>query len=161
MKTYTVPFEFSMDNCFWFGPEGTVINLSAEVELSEDEAAQLEGIVREKGGKRDTAVNEVCKKTSYRYALINEFTEGQVFYDDEEKMMAVFEQEGLFVYRPDEPGTDPDKRAEFSIWLEEYFFSLEDEQMVEFIEKYYGYTASRLTEEETAYRYSLSVPENI
>ena len=73
-------------------------------------------------------------------------------------MMVVFEKEGLFVYEPDAPGTDPDKKAEFSIWLEEYFFDLDEEQMVAFIEKYYGYTADRLTEKKLSYKYTFSVP---
>lgn len=81
----------------------------------------------------------------YRQALIDEFVENQVFYDNEEQMMARFEADGLFVYDPTEPGTDPDKMAEFRIWLEEYFFDLDEEKQVEFIEKYYGYVAGRIT----------------
>lgn len=40
------------------------------------------------------------------------------------------------------------------IWLEEYFFDLKEDQMVEFIEKYYPYVATRLTKEKMAYTYS-------
>ena len=68
--------------------------------------------------------------------------------------MELLEKDGLFVYAPDEPGTDSNKQTEFNIWLEEYFFDLKEEQMVEFIEKYYPYVATRLTEEKLAYRYS-------
>lgn len=156
MKTYTIPFDFSMDNCPWFEVDGTVLHLTAEVELSEEEAREIKNNSPLFYQKLDNAVNEVCKKVSYQYALINEFTENQVFYDEEEKMMSAFEKESLFDYDPDKPGTDPDKKTEFSIWLEEYFFSLDHEKMVEFIEKYYGYTANRLTEEKLKYKYSFT-----
>ena len=163
MKTITIPFDFSMENCFWFGPEGTVIQLTAEVGLTDDEIRQFEQAdknllkIEEPHifQKIKVAINSVCKKVSYRYALINEFSENGVIHENVEKMMGVFEKEGLFVYKPDEPGIDPDKKTEFSIWLEEYFYDLTDERMVEFIEKYYGNTATRLTEEKLAYKYNI------
>lgn len=166
MKTITIPFEFSMENCPWIETEG-IRQYSAHIELTDEEVQRLKDTASLKEEhpllfqKLDNAVNELCKKISYRYALINEFEEEQIFYDNEEQMMGIFEKESLFVYDPDAPGTDPDKKAEFSIWLEEYFFDLDEEQMVEFIEKYYGYTADRLTEENLAYKYTFSVPKGV
>ena len=157
-----------MNNCPWFGPkEGR--HLTTSVELTDEEVQQLRDtpLINLKQAlphlyqKLDSAVDNLCKKVSYRNALINEYTEGQVFYDNEENMMEIFENEGLFVYEPGKHNTDPDKKAEFSIWLEEYFFDLDEEQMVEFIEKYYGYTADRLTEEKLAYQYQFTVPGDL
>ena len=141
-----------MDNCSWFENCG-IRQHTVQVELTDEEAKDLSHPhVRQ---KLEDAVNNECKRISYRYALINVFEEDQVLYDNEEKMMDVFEKDGLFVYDPEAPGTDPNKQNEFGIWLEEYFFDLKEEQMVEFIEKYYPYVATRLNEEKLVYKYSI------
>ena len=72
--------------------------------------------------------------------------------ENEEKMMDVFAKEGMF--DPGECYGGIYKSDNFGIWLEEYFFDLKEVQMVEFIEKYYSYVATRLTEEKLSYRYS-------
>ena len=150
MKTITIPFEFSMDNCSWFDNLG-IRQYTVQIELTDEEAQDLSlPHVRE---KLEAAVVDECKTISYRYALINEFEENQVIYDNEEKMMEVFAKEGLF--DPNGSYGGDDKLANFGIWLEEYFFDLEEEQMVVFIEKYYPYVATRLDEEKLAFRYSI------
>lgn len=149
MNTITIPFEFSMDNCSWFNNLG-VRQYTIQVELTDEEAKDLSLHLVHR--KLENAVNNECKKISYRYALINEFEENQVLYDNEKKMMDVFEKDGLFDPNEDYGGID--KSGNYSIWLNEYFFDLEEEQMVEFIEKYYPYVATRLKEEQMAYRYT-------
>ena len=160
--------------------------LTAQVDLSEDEVRQLQELVHCNNGERDAArlnlkqvfpdiyrkMNDaaklVCDKASYRYALINEFINNEAHYDaDTLKVMEAVKADGLFEFDPDNISCDdklPDDEkeiAEYSIWAEEYFFDLNEEQMVEFIEKYYGYTAGRVTNEKRAYEYSVMVPEGI
>ena len=152
MKTITVPFEFSMNNCSWFDNLG-IREYTIQVELTDEEAQDLSlPCVRK---KLDAAVNGECKKISYRYALIDEFEENEVLRDNEEQMMEVFAKDGLF--DPDECYGGDDKSANFGIWLEEYFYGLEEEPMKEFIEKYYPYVATWLTEEKLGYKYSISI----
>ena len=152
MKTITIPFEFSMDNCSWFDTLG-IRQYTIQVELTDEEA--LDPSLPRVRQKLEAAVNDECKKISYRYALINEFEEDQVIYDNEERMMEIFEkEEGMF--DPNECYGGNGKLANFGIWLEEYFFDLKEEQMVEFIERYYPYVATRLTEEKLMYCYSIS-----
>ena len=151
MKTITIPFKFSMDNCSWFDSCG-IHHYTVQVELPDEEAKDLS--LPQVHQKLEDAVNNECKRISYRYALINEFEENEVMLENEEKMMDVFEKNGLFVYDPEDPGTDPSKQNEFGIWLEEYFFDLKEEQMVEVVEKYYPEVATRLNEGKLAYKYS-------
>lgn len=151
MKTHTIPFELNMDNCSWFDNCG-IRQYTIQVELTDEEAKDL--TLPQVHQKLEDAVNNECKRISYRYALINEFEENEVMSDNEEKMMEVFAIDGLF--DPNECYGGIDKSGNFGIWLEEYFFDLEEEQMVEFIEKYYPYVATRLTEEKLAYRYTFS-----
>ena len=151
MKTVAVPFEFSMDNCSWFDNQG-VRQYTTQAELTDEEAEDLS--LPHVHQILEAAVIDECKRISYRYALINEFEENQVMYDNEEMMMEVFEKEGMF--DPNECYGGNDKSANFGIWLEEYFFDLKEEKMMEFIEKYYPYVATRLNEEKLAYHYYIS-----
>ena len=166
--------------------KGAPTILTAKVDLSEDEVLQLQELVRRNNGARDAAhlnlkevlpdiykkmdeaAKLVCDKVSYRYALIDEFINQEAHYDaDTRKVMETVKADGLFEYDPDNIGCDdklPDDEkelAEYSIWAEEYFFDLDEEHMVEFIEKYYGYTTERVTDEKRAYEYSVMVPEGI
>ena len=181
MKTYTIPFLFSMNDCPWFSMDDTGEPRTTQVDLTDEEAAQLADLVRNNSGERDAvklnmetvlpelykklddAVKAVCQRLSYCNALINEFIENGAHYDaDTEKVMAALEADGLFNYDPAEPGTDPDKVNEFGIWAEEYFFDLPtDEDRVQFIEKYYDYTICRLNGAKLAYGYSFFVPEGV
>ena len=131
MKTVAVPFEFSMDNCPWFDSQG-IRQYTIQVELTDEEAKDLS--LPHVHHQLEAAVIDECKRISYRYALINEFEENQVLCDNEEKMMEVFEKEGMF--DPNACYGGNDKSANFGIWLEEYFFDLKEEKMMEFIEKY-------------------------
>ena len=152
MKTITVPFEFSMDHCSWFDNLG-IREYTIQVELTDEEAVDL-SLPRVRK-KLEEAVNDECRRISHRYALINEFEESETMLDDKEKMMEVFEKDGLF--DPDECYGGDDKSANFGIWIEEYFFDLNEKQMKVFIEKYYPYVAERLNEEKLAYHYSFSI----
>jgi len=114
MKTITIPFEFSMDNCSWFDNCGTR-QYTVQVELTEEEANDLS--LPHVHQKLEDAVNNECKRISYRYALINEFEENEVMLENEEKMMDVFAKEGLF--DPDECYGGIDKSGNFGIWLNE------------------------------------------
>ena len=156
MKTITIPFEFSMENCSWFETMGNS-QYTVQVELTDKEAQNPS--LPQVHQKLETAVINECKKISYRYALINEFEENQVMYDNEEKMMDIFEKEGM--YDPNECYGGNDKSANFGIWLEEYFFDLNEEQMVEFIESYYPYVATGLNKERLAFRYTFKTPEKL
>ena len=155
MKTVVVPFEFSMDNCSWFDNLG-IRQYSIQAELTDEEAKDLS--LPHVHQKLEAAVIDECKRISYRYALINEFEENQVMYDNEENMMEVFEEEGMF--DPNECYGGNDISANFGIWLEEYFFDLKEEKMVDFIEKYYSYVAARLNEEKLAFRYTFKEPKS-
>ena len=155
MRTITIPFEFSMDNS-WFENCGSR-QYTIQVELTDEDAKDLS--LPHVHQKLEDAVKNECKRISYRYALISEFEENEVMLENEEKMMEVFAKEGMF--DPDECYGGIDKSGNFGIWLEEYFFDLKEDQMVEFIEKYYPYVATRLTEEKLAYRYTIPATFNM
>ena len=93
MKTITIPFEFSMDNCSWFDNCG-IRQYTIQVELTDEEEKGLS--LPQVHQKLEEAVNNECQRISYRYALINEFEENEVMHDNEERMMDIFAKEGLF-----------------------------------------------------------------
>ena len=164
MNSVTVPFDFHMD-CFWANnpdsPECSNRSVSVDLTDEEFEAFQkadkknLREACPDIYKKIDAAVNERCKALSYRYALIDLFSDNLNYYDEDERMMEVFAKEGLF--DPEECYGGDDKEADFSIWLEEYFFDLDEEGMVEFIEKYYGHVAEELSPEKMEYGYEFKV----
>ena len=176
---YSFQVDFQMYNCPWLQYEDMPIELTAEADLSEEEIHLLKELAGKHPGERDVdrlnlkeilpdvykklndAAVAVCDKFSYQNALISKYTEDQIFYDNERQMMEIFEADGLFVFDEDDfslpDGVEDPKNNEFCIWLEEYFFDLPDEEKVKFIEKYYGYTATRLTKEELEYGYGMRI----
>ena len=176
---YAFQVDIQMDNCPLLQYEDMPIELTVEADLSEEEIRKLKELAGKNLGERDVerlnlkeslpvvykklndAAVAVCDKFSYQYALINRYTEDQIFYDNERQMMEIFEADGLFVFDEDDfslpDGVEDPKYNEFCIWLEEYFFDLPDEEKVKFIEKYYGYTATRLTKEELRYEYRVRI----
>lgn len=185
MARFPFLIEFSMGGYQWYSPEdGPASPLEAEVALTDEDVRQLKDFVQKNGGERnaaklgldkaipdvfkkmDEAAREVCDRVSYGNALIQEFEQNEAWYDgDPHQMMARMEADGLFEYDPENASVgedDPDpKYSEYRIWYEEYFFSLPFDQMVAFIEKYYGYLAGRLTEEKMAYSYSVLIPDEL
>lgn len=176
---YTFQVDIKMDNCPRLEFEEMPIELTAEADLSEEEIRQLEELAGKHPGEIDVdrlnlkeilpdvykklndAAVAVCDKFSYQNALISKYVEDEIFYDNERQMMEIFEADGLFVFDEDDfslpDGVEDPKYNEFCIWLEEYFFDLPDEEKVKFIEKYYGYTATKLTKEELRYEYRVRI----
>lgn len=184
MTKYFFPVDFSMEGYQWNSPNGETSPLTAEVALTVEEVRQLKDLVKQNGGERnvpklgldkalpdifkkmDEAAREVCDRVGYGNALIQEFEQNEAWYDgDPHQMMARMEADGLFEFDPENASVgedDPDpKYSEYRIWFEEYFFDLPFDQMVAFIEKYYGYLAGRLTNEKMAYSYSVLIPEEL
>lgn len=182
MTPFPFLIKFSMEGYPWYSlVEGQTSPLEAEVALSDDEIQRLKNLVQQNGGERnatildlnkaipdifrkmDEAAKEVCNRVSYGNALIQEFEQSEAWYDsDPHQMMARMEADGLFEFEPENTSVaddDPDpKYSEYRIWFEEYFFDLPFDEMVAFIEKYYGYLAKRLTKKKMAYSYSIAFP---
>lgn len=180
MKTYDIPFDFIMPNCKEYDDNGLHMRLIAKVDLSDEEVtrvraladkADLEKALPDIYGKLEGAVKDRCRKASYGYALMDTF-EGGSFYVSKEKM-ELFESEGMYEYEPFNPEESDlhftvveynpqprDKKLDdFGVWLEEYYFDLEEDQRVEFLEKYFKEIIPEITEAKLSYRYSFTVPE--
>ncbi len=174
MKKYTIPAVLHL-NCEVYNLyESHDCEVSVDVKLSGFDIYMLSDLVARHGGDReaarkgleqalpgvykklDDAVNAAAKKFARANAIINIYWDQQLFYDDEPKMMEVFAKEGL--WDPEENYGGDDRRANFSIWLEEYVGDLEWDKQAEFIEKYYGYVLDRLTPDMLEYTYSFSIP---
>ena len=153
MRTLTIPVTFSMNEDYSWMFANVPVTLHVPVALDDNLTVDDWKKVIEAN------VKAFCDKAAYRYAMINQFAEDGTWCENEEQQMQKFIVDGLFDPKEEYGGLDT--VANFNIWLEESFFDLDVDKQFELVEKYYGYLATRLTEDKLKYEYSYKVPENL
>ncbi|MBR5056511.1 MAG: hypothetical protein IKX03_04885 [Bacteroidales bacterium] len=179
-------FSFYLNICLGCECSGRGVYADAygTVKLEDGQVDQLVALIRDNGGETDIeklgleekypeiyealedASYEAANEAHYRHWIVEGFEWG--YYDQPDDLMQTLEKDGLFEYDPesyedgeelDEEDLEDAKEEAFSDWFYDFFRSLDTDDKVAFVEKYYDNLDYEYDSD--LYGYPIEIPDEI
>ena len=173
-------FVFSVEICLGYHCCGCPEYAEGEgsVELEDSQVDKLVSLIRESGGETDPdilclqekypdiydileeAYSDAAHEAEYRHHVISGYENG--YFEQPSGLMETLERDGLYTYVTEDGEEDVDeydKQEAFCEWIGSYIDTLGEEDLVDFLEKYF---VSSLEDIETGFaEYEVGIPKGI